>query len=310
MPLIFWIFIFILSLVVLVKAADYFTDSAVELGAILRMPPFLVGVGLVAIGTSLPEIVTSILSVIEGNPEIVAGNCLGTVIANTLLGLGLAAIICKGIVRPKWNIFYGDFPILILSVILLLFTIRDGNINFGEALLFLGGFLIYLFYLWGMKKKNKAEDKKAKFRWKILIILILSLTAVYFSAKYIIFSIVAIAEITGFGTSVLAAVLIALGTSLPEISVALSAAKKQNWDLLVGDIIGSNIIDMFVIFGVSGLIAPLIFTQEIITIVIPFLLATLLMNWIILADKKITTTEGLVMVMLYVVFIIKMFGLF
>ena len=309
--LLLWAIVFIASVGLLVKSADLFTDAAERLGKFFGMSSFITGVLIVAFGTSLPELATSISSVIQGATEIVAANIFGSTIVNSLLALGLAAIICKGIVRPKWNIFYGDFPILVAGVMLCVFSVQDGIINRYESLLFLAGLAVYFFYLKEIHSKDKKiKKKKRKFDYRNLILLAFSLVGILVAAKYCVASVISIALFTGLGTSVLAAVLIALGTSLPEISVAISAAKRKNWDLLIGDVIGSNIFNIFAILGISGIIAPLIIAPEIMLVVVPFLVATLVLTWVVLADKKITTSEGILMVILYVFFIGKLFGMF
>lgn len=306
-----WAIVFIASIGLLVKSADLFTDAAERLGKFFGMSSFITGVLIISFGTSLPELATSISSVLQGATEIVAANIFGSTIANSLLALGIAAIICKGIVRPKWNIFYGDFPILVAGVMLCIFSVQDGIINRYESILFLAGLAVYFFYLKEIHLKNKKKKiKKKKLDYKNLALLGLSLIGILVAAKYCVASVISIALFTGLGASVLAAALIAIGTSLPEISVAISAAKRKNWDLLVGDVIGSNIFNIFAIFGISGIIAPLIIAPEIMFIVVPFLVATLVLTWVVLADKKITTSEGILMIMLYVFFIGKLFGMF
>ena len=309
--LLLWAIVFIASVGLLVKSADLFTDAAEKLGKFFGMSSFITGVLIIAFGTSLPELATSISSVLQGATEIVAANIFGSTIVNSLLALGLAAIICKGIVRPKWNVFYGDFPILVVGVMLCVFSVQDGIINRYESLLFLAGLAVYFFYLKEIHQRDKKiKKKKRKLDYRNLILLVFSLVGILVAAKYCVASVISIALFTGLGASVLAAVLIALGTSLPEISVAISAAKRKNWDLLVGDVIGSNIFNIFAILGISGIIAPLIIAPEIMLIVVPFLVATLVLTWVVLADKKITTSEGILMVILYVFFIGKLFGMF
>jgi cation:H+ antiporter len=240
-----------------------FTDAAERLGKFFGMSSFITGVLIISFGTSLPELATSISSVLQGATEIVAANIFGSTIANSLLALGIAAIICKGIVRPKWNIFYGDFPILVAGVMLCIFSVQDGIINRYESILFLAGLAVYFFYLKEIHQRDKKiKKKKKKLDYRNLILLVFSLVGILVAAKYCVASVISIALFTGLGTSVLAAVLIALGTSLPEISVAISAAKRKNWDLLIGDVIGSNIFNIFAILGISGIIAPLIIAPE------------------------------------------------
>ncbi len=306
-----WAIVFIASIGLLVKSADLFTDAAERLGKFFGMSSFITGVLIISFGTSLPELATSISSVLQGATEIVAANIFGSNIANSLLALGIAAIVCKGIVRPKWNIFYGDFPILVAGVMLCIFSVQDGIINRYESILFLAGLAVYFFYLKEIhQKRTKKKIKKKKLDYRNLILLALSLIGVLIAAKYCVVSVINIALFTGLGASILAAALIALGTSLPEISVAISAAKRKNWDLLIGDIIGSNIFNIFAILGISGIIAPLIIAPEVMFVVVPFLIATLVLTWVVLADKKITTSEGILMIILYIFFIGKLFGMF
>lgn len=306
MNLFLWLIVFIVALVALVKSAGVFTKYAEKLGHVLGMPQFIVGVLIVSIGTSLPELFTSLASVIHKETGIVSGNILGSVIANILLGLGLAALFSKRIIKMKWDVSFGDLPIYTGAIILVVFTMMDGILTWREALLFLFGYLIYFYYSLETHRKNR-EVKKEKFSWSIAIYIIISIVVIAFSADWVVRSIIEVASILGLGTSILAASLIAVGTSLPEIAVAIAAVRRGNFDLLAGNIIGSNIFNIFVVLGLSGIIMPLVIPEKIVTLVIPSVIAVSILYWVVTMDKKITRTEGILMILIYILFIGKLF---
>ncbi len=307
MNLFLWFLVFAGALFALVKSANVFTKYSEKLGHVLGMPQFIVGVLIVSVGTSLPELFTSLASVIHRETEIVSGNILGSVIANILLGLGLAALFSKKVIKMKWDISYGDLPIYTGAIILVIFTMKDGILAWQEALLFLFGYLVYFYYSLETHRKNN-EVKKEKYSWSIAIFLIISIAVIAFSADWVVRSIIEISGILGLGTSILAASLIAIGTSLPEIAVAIAAVRRGNFDLLAGNIIGSNIFNIFVILGLSGMITPLVIPEKIVTLVIPSVIAVSVLYWVVTMDKKITRTEGILMILIYLLFIGKLFS--
>lgn len=332
---IIWIIVLAASLYVLAKAADYFTDTAGKIGTLLKMPSFVVGVLIVSIGTATPELITSIFGVFKNEAGVLSGNVTGTVIVNILLGLGLVVVISRRTAKFNWDSVSNDMPFLLGAVILLALTIYDGSFQFYEAILFLIGYIIYVFYSLHIKKKNpkeirqdlhkeiksrlkenilKTEDKEQKVTLKeiikIIAVFIISLTFILLAAKYTIDSIIALATLAGLGTSILAASVIAIGTSLPEISVAITSAKKGNFDLVLGNIMGANIFDILVIFGAVGLFTNVLIPHEVIYLILPMMVGVILIQWLVTIDKKITVTEGLFMTLLYIMFIAKLFKIF
>ena len=337
--LIVWILIFLVTLVILVKAADYFTVYSEKLGVVLKISPFAVGVLIVAVGTSLPELVTSVFGVIRGESEFLPSIVLGSFIANIFLVLGLTALCIKKVVRFNWDTVATDMPFLFGTTLLLGFVIIDGRVVFWENVLLLVGFLIYIFYSLRVYKMKKVEDKKDIDRevkeeiredtkrveaqldgsekgkkslrlFKIFPILIVSLAAVVVSAYYLVDSLLNIATIIGLGASVLAASAVAIGTSLPEMAVALTAARRGNFDMVLGNIMGANIFNILIIFGIPGLFTTLTISVESLWLFLPFLGAAVLIMWLVTIDKKITRTEGAFMILLYLVFLGKLFHLF
>ena len=342
MPIIAWVAVLILSLWALIKSADYFTDYAEQLGKMLRLPNFIIGVLIVAVGTSLPEFATSIMGVYQGEVEFLSGNVLGTVIVNILLGLGIAVIFTKRKTIFNWDIVSNDLPFFAAAIFLVVVSLMDGYFSKVEALLFLAGYIIYIIYAYYIQREVKAtsqkeykkelnkeiksgldevkeKEKKASSKFfnkivkkeiKIVVILLISLGAVAVASHFVVTSVLNLAVILGLGTSVLAATVVAVGTSLPEILVATSAARRGNFDMVIGDILGSNIFDIFVIYGVAGLITPLTITHELFVILSVFLVGCFFLLWLVLIDKKITKTEALMFIVIYVLFAGKLFNIF
>lgn len=310
MAILTYLGLFAISVFVLVKSADYFTDNAITLGRALRFPSFLIGVVIVAIGTSLPELTTSIAATLKDQTEIVVADVLGSDIANILLALGIVALVTKNTFRAKWDVFYGDLPLFVASLVLGFFIMVDGQITFIESLFFILAFIIYIIYLKRIgHDHHKANPllKRKKLYWKTPVILVISLLFLILSADYTVESVLKLAELLNLKSEVLAASLIAIGTSLPEIMVAINAAKKNEFDLISGDIIGSNIFNLTFVTGTCGVIKPLVVSPQMITFVFPFLIGVSLFYWVTLKDKQVLKTEGAFMILLYLFFIAKLY---
>ena len=294
----------------LIKSADFFTDNAEVMGRVFGMSDFVIGVLIVAFGTSLPEFATSIMAKMGGESAVVTSNIFGTVVVNILVGFGFAFFFVKKIVVEK-DIYYGDLPIFVGAVVLIIFTSWDGRISVVESVLYLITFLVYMFFLSHTHQIEKEFDiSRPKFHWKYLAIIVASLVAIFLASKYIVEAMIYIGEAINIPASVIAASALALGTSLPEIAVAVSMAKKGKFNMLIGDIMGSNIFDILFIIGATGIFGGLLVSMETIYVIIPFLIATTFMFWVICHDRKIIRTEGFLMLVVYVLFVAKLFNLF
>jgi len=313
MPLIFWIGAFIVSLAVLIKAADIFTDSASKLGGILGLSQFVIGVTIVSIGTSLPELASSISAVLKGVTDMVAGNVIGSNIANILLVVGLAAVLSKkGRLEVNRNLINLDLPLLAgAGIILMLMFLWDGQITFGEGIIALLGYAVYLHYTLKHKEKGTKEKRtKEKLDLKIILGLVLGAIFIYFGANYAIESVIKISEILNIGTAVIALSAVAIGTSLPEIFVSVSAARKGKDEIALGNIFGSNIFNGFVVLGLPALFKTLDVTPAVLSIAIPFFIASTLLYVISGITRKIYKWEGAMYLLIYILFIVKLFNLF
>jgi len=298
---------FVVSLFVLLKASDRFVDSAEEIGLSLGISPYIIGVTIIAFGTSLPELATSIAAVLEGDSKIVVGNVVGSNIANIALVLGLVAIISKEI-RLEYNIWHIDMPFLWGSAFLLWLTIKDGYFSLFEALLFLAGMGIFLAYSF---KSDDGEEEKVFGKAataKTYITLLISGVLVWLGADYTIEAICALSEMAGISTDIIALTAVAFGTSLPEIIVSINAAKKGKTAIAVGNVLGSNIFNTYLVMSVPSFLGTLVIPESILSTGLPLMVILTILFGIVSNNKKITIWEGTLLLLFYVFFTVEMFS--
>lgn len=327
----FLLLIFVIGLTVLVMASDFFTNAAEKLGLAMGLPPFIVGVTIVSMGTSLPELLSSLFGIFQGASEVVASNVIGSNIANICLVVGVAAIISTQLLRVMYNLISVDLPLFVGSAFLfVLMGNSDQQFTRGEALILLIGYIVYLFYILKSSENSsqrtnhvppnasdpnpsnpnssRTPDGTAHFL-RHLWILILSGIFIFLGANYTIDSLIQISDRLNIGKDIIAISAVALGTSLPELMVTINAALKNKAELAVGNVIGSNIFNIFVVIGIPGLFTPLPVSDTILTHSMPTLLAASLLMFFIVQDNKITTWEGWLFILLYAWFIGSVFGL-
>ena len=306
-PLILWPVLLIMGLSVLVKSSDYFTGSAESIGLQFGLPPFVVGATIVALGTSLPELISSVIAVLDGASEIVAGNVVGSNITNLFVILGVAAII-DGHVRIKQRIAIVDLPFLLGSTMLLSLLLWNGHVNRLDAVLLLAALGIYLHYV--LTTQDSLEPEKDPGRdgmLRPLIILVVSGIFIFLGARITIDSVVAIAETMSVGKEVVAASAVAFGTSLPEISVTIAAVRRGQSEMAVGNVLGSNVFNALAVTGISALVGPLIVPASLIAFAVPVLLAATIIVYFIIMQQEITRWEGWLLLLFYVYFIGALF---
>ncbi len=303
-------FVFLsISIFVLVKSADYFTESAEKIGLYFKLSPFIVGITIVSVGTSLPELVTSIFAVIDKQSTIVAGNVIGSNIANIFLVLGLSAIVSNGL-STKHDIMRVDLPMLAASAFFLYIASHDGIFDFKEGILSVMGLTAYLLYAYKSKNINVelTNQPQEKLKFTTLIILFASVIFLNISAKYTVTNIVEISDMLNISTSAIAASVVAFGTSLPELMVSINAAKKGNLEMSIGNVIGSNIFNTFGIMGVASCIAPIKIDTPTITLSLPVMLASTVLLVFSLQNKAMSRWIGYIFVLFYVLYIVKLFS--
>ncbi|RMF91407.1 MAG: sodium:calcium antiporter [Methanobacteriota archaeon] len=316
LPLYLWTAVFVVSLFVLIKSSGYFTDSAEKIGLYLGIPPFIVGVTIVAVGTSLPELVSSVVAVLSGSSEIVAGNVVGSNITNIFLIVGVSAVAGKKF-RIDYELIHVDLPLFVGSAFLLAATVWDGRFTLPEAMLSLAGFVFYTLYVTSVEKKPAGEGvKKAgdagqgALDRKTLALLVGSAFFIYLGARYTVESIIRLSELLHMGTEIIAASAVALGTSLPELMVSIAAAKSGRPEMAIGNVLGSNIFNAFAVMGISALFGTLIIPQSILSFALPLMVAGTLLYLFITQDRQITQWEGWMLILFYVFFIGRILNLF
>ena len=329
-----WIIVFVVALVVMVKSADWLIASAEKIGLALGLTPFIVGVTIVGMGTSFPELISSFSAVFQGVPEIVAANAIGSNIANILLVVGVAAVLGKRLIVTKSLIDF-DLSLLAIGTVLFLGVVWDKQITFGESLLMIITYGVYLLYTILHKEeegdeseeweetcvsrkpitKNKVISKeekisRPKLKTKDFVILLAGMIGLMFGAKYLIQSLIEISTMLNIATGVIAITAVAIGTSLPELLVSAKAAFQKKSEVALGNIFGSNVFNMLVVVGLPGLFSRLEVDAQTFSIGIPTMALATLLFIISGISRRIHMWEGAFYLALYVLFMAKLFNWF
>lgn len=319
---VFWVCVFIISIVFLVKSSGYFTEAAEKVGVYFGLSPFIIGVTIVAVGTSLPELISSLVAVFAGSSEIVVGNVIGSNIANIFLVLGITAIVGRRM-SVAYELISVDLPLLIGSALLLGFLLLDGSFGPIDGIISLALLLVYLLFTARSErhsdkeitKEMKTEERELRSalrkRSLLLPLFTLFITGffIYFSATYTVKSVINLAGLFGTGTDMIAITAVALGTSLPELSVTIAAARKKKAEIAVGNILGSNIFNALAVMGIPSLFGALTVPTTILLLGLPVMIAATFLYLFITQDKVITKWEGWLLVIFYAAFLCKLFGL-
>ena len=295
----------VVSLAVLVGASEFFVKAAEDVGKALGIPPFIIGVTIVAFGTSLPELASSIAAVNKGLSDVVIGNVVGSNVANISLVLGLVAIIGKD-VKMNDYIMHVDIPLLVISAFLLWFVVEDGTVSIFDAIVLLIALAIFLIH--SLKGNEDENVEKTKVSWKTIAILLVTGFFIKFGADYTVKGIEGISIQLGIGSAVVAQSLVALGTSLPEVFVSFAAAKQGQTDMAIGNVLGSNIFNTYAVTAIPAFIGPLVIPPAVLTFSLPFMIALTIILGLICITKTISRWEGLMLMLLYFFFLVKLFS--
>lgn len=305
------VLIFIAALTVLLTAARFFTSAAEQIGAWLKFSPFVIGVFIVGIGTSLPELISGIISAGKGLSEIVPGNILGASISNILLITGLAVVINKKSISLNSTYIYIDLHFLLGSFFFFYLISYDGVIRWTEAIAGILIFIVYSFYLirgGAKKEETETNTRSSAFPAKAFLLLVASAAGIYFGAEYTVSSLEKIALGLNVPASIVALTLLSLGTTLPELAVNISAIRQGKAEMAIGNILGSCIFNTLVIPGATSLIATVKVPAELTGFSLPVFAACGLLFYLLTQDKKISVWEGMMFICLYGLFILKISG--
>ncbi len=305
MELLLNIVIFLVALTTLVKGSDWFVDAAEKIGVSVGMSPFLIGVTIIAFGTSLPELAASIASVVQGQSEVVISTVVGSNITNIALVLGLSAMLARSI-SLEYNVWHIDMPFLWGSAFLLYMVVLDQKINPFEAFLLLLGLVVFLSYSVRGEETDSKVEKGAPAKWRTWGALVLHGALVWAGARYTILSLQTISSTMGVPSEVIALSAVALGTSLPEVLVSISAARRGKAAIAVGNVLGSNVFNSFVVIGIPAFIGDLVIPDAIIEFYLPLMVLMTVLFGIMLNNKKVSFFEGSMLMIFYLYFLGQM----
>ncbi len=325
-----WIIIFCFSLFILIKAADFFTESAEKIGLKLKIPPFILGVTIISFGTTLPELSTAIVAVLKNQSEIAVANAIGSNITNILLIIGLIAVVSSKLV-VKRSLIDIELPFLTAATALIVITLWDKQVTLGEGIVSILGYITYAVCMIrsGRKFGGKLEGiipgedipvtrehwyyyhkKNHKFGLHLPLFIIVSIIFVYLSAKFTVISMTSIALIVGIPISLVTMSALALGTSLSELAVAFTAVKKGKYEIALGNVFGANIFNVLMVIGIPALFKNLTVDEATFSVGLPFIIGATVLYIFSGITKKIKRADGVMYLLIYILYLAKLFGLF
>ena len=258
------VFILLVGFLLLVKGADWFVEGAAGIAKKLGIPQLIIGLTIVAMGTSMPEAAVSITAALQENAGITIGNIVGSNILNILIILGVTALITN--VAIQKSTLYYEIPYMIaITIVLMIFGITGGEISFIEGIIFWLLFIVFLGYLFVMSKKgNSQENEEVKDIpvWKCILFMVVGGVMVVKGSDFAVSGASAIARFFGMSERFIGLTIVAFGTSLPELVTSVTAAKKGNAGIAIGNIVGSNIFNILFVIGTTALICMVPFESK------------------------------------------------
>lgn len=299
----------IVGFVMLTKGADWFVDGSSALAFRLGIPQLVIGLTIVAMGTSAPEAAVSITSALKGNEGITVGNVMGSNIMNILLILGIASVIVPLAVQKSTRMI--EIPYMIAI------TVLFGVLGYtGEMVTRVEGgilwiaFLIYLGYLLWMAKKGKEDnepDEKQKSLPVQLLMILAGLICIVLGSDFVVDGATEIAKVIGISDRIIGLTIVAFGTSLPELVTSIAAARRGNADIAIGNIVGSNVFNILFVAGTSALISPVVFESKfVLDTAVATATAVLLLVCVCNKEGKLKRSGGIIMLAAYAAYFVKL----
>ena len=309
------IILILIGFVLLIKGSDLFIKASISIAEKFNLSKMLIGLSIVAIGTSLPEIFITITSSLEGYSDLIIGNSVGSCICNFLLVIGITSLI-RDVKLDKTTIKI-HFTIEIFIILLLLYFGNSNDIGKIQGIILVLCAIFYVVYTIYEEKQNKELDKELikeveniELKENSIIIIILyiglGLLGLKFGSDFVVNNATLIANDLGFSESFIGITIIAVGTALPEIITGIISAKKNENELFLGNIIGSNIINLTLLIGIGSVIKPIKYNVEFNFSLIFLILITIILQMIGILNKKarINKTLGSIFILLYIGYII------
>ena len=303
--------LFILGGVFIFIGSNLLIDNSKLIALNLRISPFIIGLTLIAFGTSLPELVVSVMASFDGEGEIVIGNVIGSNIANIALVLSIIAI--WKTIKFNYSVLKGSLGYILMSSIMLIIIIIYNKLTLISGLVFLLLFIIYLYHQFRIikNKHHQNEDNESiNFSIKYLIYSLIGIFLLGWGSNLFINGAIGIATFLEIPLIVISLSIVALGTSIPELATSMIAIKKNEFNLVIGNILGSNIINLLLVLGSSIIINPINVYNDDFSItyntsvsLVFMSITTILLLFIIFFQKKITRIHGIILFLIYIIFI-------
>ncbi len=303
------IVLLVVGFVMLTKGADWFVDGSSALAFRLGIPQLVIGLTIVAMGTSAPEAAVSITSSLKGNEGITVGNVVGSNIMNILLILGIASVIVPLAVQKSTRMI--EIPYMIaITVLFGVLGYTGEKVTRVEGGILWIAFLIYLGYLLWMAKKGKEDnepDEKQKSLPVQLLMILVGLVCIVLGSRFVVDGATEIAEVIGISERIIGLTIVAFGTSLPELVTSIAAARRGNADIAIGNIVGSNVFNILFVAGTSALIRPVVFERKfVLDTAMATATAVLLLVCVCNKDSKLKHTGGIIMLLAYAAYFVKL----
>lgn len=305
------ILLLILGFVMLVKCADAFVDSSSNLARAFGIPSIIIGLTIVAFGTSAPEAAVSVIASLKGDNSISIGNAVGSNICNLFLVLGCSGFVGK--LTTKKKVVQRDYVYSLLSyLVLFILTIgffitgeKTGVLTRTNGLILLCFLAIYLYaLLFDAKASVSEKEEKGKFSFKDILFIIIGMAGIVGGGELVVYSAKAIASSLGVSDNVIALTIVAIGTSLPELVTSIIASKKGESDIAIGNIVGSNIFNIFFILGLASTVSPITFGVESVIDIIIMGISGIIVYIFIRKDYRIGKVKGPILVLLYIAYML------
>ena len=309
--------ILVIGFVLLIKGADFFVEGSSSVAKKFNVPSLIIGMTIVAMGTSLPELAVSVTASMTGNNTLAVSNVSGSNIFNLMVVCGACALFAPLTIDK--NTLLKEFPFSILCagllVVLGFFGMSLGRIDGVIFLVIFAAYLLWMIY--SAKQARGAEDKleteeeefveeeiKILPMWKCILFIVGGMVAIKFGGDFVVDGASAIAAGFGLSQTLIGLTIVALGTSLPELVTSIVAAKKSEVDMALGNVIGSNIFNILLILGVAAAISPVTFLMENIIDIVILIIMSVVVWGFAWTSKKINRTEGMIMLLMYAVYMV------
>lgn len=311
---IFWFFILAVALYTLLRSADYFVETAEKFGLKFKIPAFIVGATVVAFGTSLPELAVGVISVLQDESDIVTGTVVGSNISNILFIIGIGIALSSGL-KIDFNKQKIEFLILIATTLICSYFLYDKQMTTIEAIICLLMLLAYLIYVIKFSKSEDEEEQHEdeKFDAIKIALFIASIGGIWLGAKFVTDAIVNISSRLNLGSDVISQTVVALGTSLPELAVTISATRKKKFGIVLGNVIGSNIFNLLAVLSIPAIVGNLTHHFYVVkdnsfnTFSIPIMIGATALLVILSLLKQTPRVAGFIFILLYLFFMVGSF---